>query len=148
VSYNRLGALMRALGNGEQAKDFFKRNLAIADGLARAEPHRADYQRDLSVSYERLGELMQDLERGEEAKGYFEKALAIRERLAHAEPDRSDYQRDLVMSLMQVAGADPANSEDLLQRALTRLLALRAKASQVEQLDEMIARLQQLLSSR
>jgi tetratricopeptide (TPR) repeat protein len=95
VSYNRLGDLMRDLGQGEQAREFFEKDLAIAKRLAEAEPQRADYQRDLSVSYDRLGDLMRDLGQGEQAREFFENSLAIRTRLAEAEPQRADYQRDL-----------------------------------------------------
>ncbi|MBL8327815.1 MAG: hypothetical protein JNJ71_03115, partial [Rubrivivax sp.] len=50
VSYSKLGDLMSALGQGEQAREFFEKSLAIRKRLAEAEPGRADYQRDLSVS--------------------------------------------------------------------------------------------------
>jgi tetratricopeptide (TPR) repeat protein len=63
--------------------------------LVRAEPDRADYQRDLSVSCVRMGDLARALGQREEARQAFARALAIRERLAQAEPARTDYQHDL-----------------------------------------------------
>ena len=98
VAYEKLGDLMRALGQGEQAREFFEKSLAIAQRLADAEPGRADYQRDLSVSYNKLGDLMIALGQGEQAREFFEKDLAIAQRLADAEPGRADYQRDLSVS--------------------------------------------------
>ena len=98
VSYERLGDLLRALGQGETARGYYEKDLAIAERLAGAEPDRADYQRDLSVSYNKLGDLLRALGQGETARGYYEESLAIRERLAGAEPDRADYQRDLSVS--------------------------------------------------
>jgi hypothetical protein len=47
--------LYRALGQGELAREAFQTALAIAERLARAEPDRADYQRDLIVSLVRAG---------------------------------------------------------------------------------------------
>jgi len=55
VSYNKVGDLYRDLGQGEQARQFYLKDLAIAERLAQAEPDRADYQRDLCVSLWRIG---------------------------------------------------------------------------------------------
>ena len=57
VSYERMGDLYGALGQGEEARQAYLKSLAIRERLAEAEPDRADYQRDLSVSYERMGDL-------------------------------------------------------------------------------------------
>ena len=67
--------------------------------LARAEPGRADYQRDLSVSYNQMGDLYRALGQGEAAQAAYQQSLEIAERLARAEPGRADYQCDLVLSL-------------------------------------------------
>ena len=86
---------MSALGDGEEARQYYQRSLEIRERLAQAEPDRADYQRDLSVSYKNMGDLMSALGAGEEARQYYQRSLEIAERLAQAEPDRADYQRDL-----------------------------------------------------
>ena len=93
-----MGDLLRALGQGEQAKTFYEKSLRISERLAADEPNRADYQRDLSVSYEKMGDLLRALGQGEQAKTFYEKSLRIRERLAADEPNRADYQRDLSVS--------------------------------------------------
>ncbi len=98
VSYDKLGDLMGALGEGEAARQYFEKSLEIRERLVRAEPQQADYQRNPSVSYERLGDLMRALGEGEAARQYFEKSLEIAERLVRAEPQRADYQRDLSVS--------------------------------------------------
>ncbi|MBL8695711.1 MAG: hypothetical protein JNJ88_16585 [Planctomycetes bacterium] len=49
---------MRALGQGDQAKAFFENSLLIRERLARSEPARADFPRDLSDSYHPLRALM------------------------------------------------------------------------------------------
>ena len=56
VSYERLGDLMSALGQGEEARRLIEQSLQIGQRLAEAEPGRADYQRDLWASYIKFGE--------------------------------------------------------------------------------------------
>jgi len=41
-----LGDLLRDLGQGQGAEDFYRSSLEIAKRLAQAEPNRADYQID------------------------------------------------------------------------------------------------------
>ena len=98
VSYNKVGDLYGALGQGEKAGEAYQSSLGIAERLAKSEPDRADYQRDLSVSYERMGDLYGALGQGEKAGEAYQSSLEIRERLAKSEPDRADYQRDLSVS--------------------------------------------------
>ncbi|MBM3727986.1 MAG: tetratricopeptide repeat protein, partial [Acidobacteria bacterium] len=98
VSFNKLGDLMRALGQGAEARRYYEQDLAISQRLVDQEPDRADYLRDLSVSFERLGDLMSALGQGAEARRYYEQALAISQRLVDQEPDRADYLRDLSVS--------------------------------------------------
>ena len=55
VSYNNLGDLQSALGNGEAARQFFEKSLDIRERLVQEEPGRADYLRDLIISLVKLG---------------------------------------------------------------------------------------------
>jgi tetratricopeptide (TPR) repeat protein len=87
-----------ALGQSARAFERYGTMLREQERKAKAEPDRADYQRDLSVSYNKMGDLYGALGQGEQARDAYAKALAIRERLAKAEPDRADYQRDLSVS--------------------------------------------------
>jgi tetratricopeptide (TPR) repeat protein len=114
-----IGDIARITGRINAARDAFAKALAIAEALTRAEPDRADYQRDLSVAYNRIGDLYSALGQGEAARDAFAKALAIRESLAAAEPDRADYQRDLVVSLVRRAStlAGEARTADLRRAA-------------------------------
>ena len=57
VSYERMGDLFRALGDGEQAREYYERALEVSQRLADSAPENADYARDLSVSYDRMGDL-------------------------------------------------------------------------------------------
>ncbi|MEM9156365.1 MAG: CHAT domain-containing protein [Cyanobacteria bacterium P01_F01_bin.33] len=62
VSYNKMGDLYRALGQGELARDAYANALAIRERLAAAEPERADYQRDLSFSLVRVAAMDGDID--------------------------------------------------------------------------------------
>jgi tetratricopeptide (TPR) repeat protein len=99
VSFEKLGVLMRALGQGEQEREFFEKSLAIWTRLAEAEPQRTDYQRGLCVPFERLGDLMSALGQGGKAREFFEKSLAIWTKLTDGEPGRADYQKGLCVPL-------------------------------------------------
>ncbi|MFM8937263.1 MAG: tetratricopeptide repeat protein, partial [Vulcanococcus sp.] len=124
VSYNRMGDLYRALGQGEPARQAYLNSLQIRERLATAEPDRADLQRDLSVSYNKMGDLYQALGQGEPARQMYLNSLQIRERLATAEPDRADLQIDLATSLVKTGLAADPPSPAQLQRALTLLETL------------------------
>ncbi|MCA1673549.1 MAG: tetratricopeptide repeat protein, partial [Actinobacteria bacterium] len=87
------GAALVALGFTTEAVERYRNLVETFSQRARAEPGRADYQRDLSISYERLGDLHSALGEGEQALALFQQSLDIRQRLARAEPGRADYQR-------------------------------------------------------
>jgi len=122
-----------ALGLTDSGLARYERLLTQQEARCRAEPERADYQRDLSVSYIKLGDLMADLGQGEAARGFFDNSLAISERLTRAEPERADYQRDLSVSynklgdLMAALGQGEA-ARDLFQKSL----AIRERLSRAE----------------
>jgi tetratricopeptide (TPR) repeat protein len=80
------------LGLTGRALERYQSLLDVIERRARAEPDRADYQRDLAAFHQRMGILYRGLGQGEAARDAHLKALAIIERLAQAEPDRADYQ--------------------------------------------------------
>jgi tetratricopeptide (TPR) repeat protein len=119
VSYNKMGDLQRALGEGNAARQLYEKSLEIDKRLVAQEPGRADYLRGLSVPYNRMGDLERALGEGEAARQFYEKALEIAERLVAQEPERADYQIDLAKSLARLG--DSAN----LQRSLDILTQMR-----------------------
>jgi len=92
-----------ALGSTDRALSRYAELHVILERLAKAEPDRADYQRDLSVLYNKMADLYRALGLGDQARDVCQKALAIAQRLARAEPDRADYQRDLSVSYTKMA---------------------------------------------
>ncbi|MEX1367452.1 MAG: hypothetical protein AB1Z98_30270 [Nannocystaceae bacterium] len=76
--------------------------MALRQGLAKAEPDRADYQRDLSVSYNCLAAIAQAEGDGRATLRYLESDLGIAELLAQREPERADYSDDVAISHLQL----------------------------------------------
>jgi tetratricopeptide (TPR) repeat protein len=56
VSYNKMGDLQRALGEGEAARQFYEKSLELRERLVAQEPGRADYRVDLAKSLARIGD--------------------------------------------------------------------------------------------
>jgi tetratricopeptide (TPR) repeat protein len=114
-----MGDLMRSLGSGDEARQFFQKALDIREQLVRQEPGRADYLRDLSVSFERMGDLMSSLGSGDEARQFFHKALDIREQLVRQEPGRADYLLALSIAFSRLGGlTNDHEARELYQKAL------------------------------
>ncbi len=121
------------LGLTEEALSVAQQVAQVLETRTKAEPSRADYQRDLSVSYNKLGDLLGALGQGEQAQGYYEKSLAIAERLAAAEPSRADYQRDLSVSYNKLGDLLGALGQDeQAQGYFEKSLAIRERLAAAE----------------
>jgi tetratricopeptide (TPR) repeat protein len=98
VSYERLGDLLGAMGDGERARRHYAEGLTAARSLAEREPNRSDLQRDLAVLLIKLGDL--SLKRGavQDARQRYEESSAVLRALVEKEPGRTDLQRDLSSS--------------------------------------------------
>jgi hypothetical protein len=75
---------------------------ALPDGLAKADPGNAGWQRDLSVSDNKIGDVL--VAQGDLAgalKSYRD-GLAIAQRLAASDPGNAGWQRDLSVSYEKV----------------------------------------------
>ena len=75
VSYERMGDLFRALGDGVEARKFYEQALEVRQRLSASAPENADYASDLSVSYNKMGDLFRALGDGVEARKFYEQAL-------------------------------------------------------------------------
>ncbi|MBM3729046.1 MAG: tetratricopeptide repeat protein, partial [Acidobacteria bacterium] len=117
VSFNKLGDLMRALGQGAEARRYYEQALAIRQRLVDQEPDRADYLRDLSVSFERMGDMHQESSPGE-ARRFYRLSLSNWERLCQTDPENVDFQTGIVIPLVRLG------DRDSLQRAFDILFRL------------------------
>jgi len=95
VSYNKLGDVYFAIGETAKALEFYQKALEIAERLYSAEPHRADFARDLAVSYDRMARVSGGLESAE-GRWWFERARKLlRQQLAQGKTLDAQIQRYL-----------------------------------------------------
>jgi len=93
-----LGDIAVARGNLLDALTSYRDSLAIAEDLAKADPGRAGWQRDLSLSHEKVGDVLVAQGKLTDALKSYRESLAIRERLAEDDPSNAGWQRDLSLS--------------------------------------------------
>jgi len=106
VSYNRLGDLAVAAGDGKAARDFFEKALAVRKKIAEADPDNAGFQRDLIVS------LVKMAASGNAPAVRYAEALAIAERLAAASrlQGRDQWMVDDLRQRLAAAGGQGASN--------------------------------------
>ncbi|HYC92357.1 MAG TPA: CHAT domain-containing protein [Thermoanaerobaculia bacterium] len=122
-----------ALGFTDRALLRYQDLLSAHETRVETAPHRADYQRELSVSYNNLGDVYRALGQGDKARDAYLKDLAIAERLAQAEPDRAEYQRDLSVSHDRMGHLYRALGQtDQAREAFLNALHIRERLTQAE----------------
>ena len=137
ISYERLGDLLQALGQGDAARQYYQQALEIRQRLVAAARPRRLPARSVGI-LQRLGDLLQALGQGDAARQYYQQALEIAQRLVAAEPDRADYQRDLSVfygrlgDLLQALGQGDA-ARQYYQQALE--IAQRLVAAEPDRAD-------------
>jgi tetratricopeptide (TPR) repeat protein len=97
-----LGDIERARGRLSASLADYRAARASAEGVAKAGPENAGWQRDLSVSYNKIGEVLVVQGNLPEALKSFRDGLAIRDRLAKADPTNADWQRNLSVSYNRI----------------------------------------------
>jgi tetratricopeptide (TPR) repeat protein len=84
------------------ARDLWRRAVALLERRHNAAPENADHARDLSIGYNQLGDLAVSSGDPAGARRYYEDGLAIRRRLSEAAPWNAGYARDLSMSFARL----------------------------------------------
>ncbi|WP_158008098.1 tetratricopeptide repeat protein [Methyloceanibacter superfactus] len=117
-------------GDLDEALTAFREGLAVAENLAEADPHNADWQRSLSDSFNSIGEALMAQGKLGDALEYFHKGLAVSDRLAEAHPNHPDAQAGLATShanigLVLMLRGEAASARQSLREA--RLVVVRLK---------------------
>jgi tetratricopeptide (TPR) repeat protein len=86
----------------EDAIDLRRKEVAIAEQRAAADPGNSLLQGDLDSAYVRYGEALLSAGRRQEALDIYRKGLAIREMLVTADPGNRAWQRELIVSYLTV----------------------------------------------
>ena len=129
ISYDRLGDLQRALGNGEQARRYYEDGLAIRATLVEREPDSYQAQGDLAISYERMAAIDPD-----QAPTWLRDAIAVHRRRVTIDPRNVRTQRELAIVLVQLGQAagsrgDHQTALECLQEAYALLRPLRDRGA-------------------
>jgi predicted negative regulator of RcsB-dependent stress response len=98
ISYERIGDVLVANGNREDALASYRMSLALAETLASRDPANTEWQRGLSVTQERIGDVMVAQGHSADALASYWASLAIRETLARGDQANAQLQRDLSVS--------------------------------------------------
>ena len=122
VSFNKIGDMHKANGDGDNAITAYNNSLNIRETLAKRDPNNSDWQRDLSVSYDNLGNMHKANGDGDNAITAYNNSLNIAETLAKRDPNNSDWQRDLMVSYVKMSDVFPDEKISYLQKALDILI--------------------------
>jgi tetratricopeptide (TPR) repeat protein len=99
-----IGDIRAARGELAGALKAYQNAEGDGEGLAKADPANAGWQRDLSASYEKVGDVLKDQGNLTDALTTYRDGLAIAERLAKADPGGAGWQHDLSVSYNKVGG--------------------------------------------
>ncbi len=125
IANEKLGSVLLALKQPEAARRSFQERLSEAELLARFDPARVEFQRDLAVAHQRLAAAALELGRTSEAIHHASEDLRLTEELvaqqARANPPGLDFHGDLAGAHFQLGLAlvigDPAKARTHLLRA-------------------------------
>ena len=100
VSYNKLGDIAKAHGKLNEAEEWYRKSLALREGLTKEVQTNKSYD-DLAVSCYRIGKLTAN-------QAMLEQALVIWEKLAEFFPENPKYRRfaDIVKKVLQALFPD------------------------------------------
>jgi serine/threonine protein kinase/tetratricopeptide (TPR) repeat protein len=91
LGHQRLGQILRELGDYSAAEESLTEAIKLLDELVRAEPDMAEYQRDLAGGYVTLGLVYSNTARWEKADAAYQQALVIQEKQATAYPEAPEH---------------------------------------------------------
>jgi len=128
----RLDVARLALSEPIRAREYYERNLVIAERLAAREPENADYADGLSNNCRVLGDLHRALGEPARAHEYYKRAMETAEWATAQAPKNAGYARDLSVSCNKLGDllldlGEPARARGYYERALEtreRLAAL------------------------
>jgi non-specific serine/threonine protein kinase/serine/threonine-protein kinase len=96
LSYSRTAEILKDTRSARpEALDLYKKALAVTQGLVRADPNNADYQRIVAYDQFEMGSLLKDMGELSQAAMWDRQALASFEKLAAADPASPIYRQDI-----------------------------------------------------
>ncbi|MEZ5940621.1 MAG: tetratricopeptide repeat protein [Planctomycetaceae bacterium] len=140
VSHNKLGDVLRQMGQPQAALEHYEAGLKIREQLAAADERDAQAQRDLSISHNKLGNVLLQMGQPQAAFEHYEADLKISQQLAAADERDAQAQRDLSVShnklgdvLLQVGQPQAALQHyEECHEVLTKLAAADERDAQAQ----------------
>jgi tetratricopeptide (TPR) repeat protein len=148
VSYERIGDILKAQGDGAGALKSYRDSLAIREKLSASDPGNARWRRDLSLSYIKVGDILVAQGDRDGALKAYRDSLAIMEALSASDPGNAQWRRDVAVSYWSMAEVEPRNAREhvLKARAILKQLSDSGRLDPVDAkwLDEVDQRLKAL----
>lgn len=128
-AYDKIGDIQGGfnvshLGKRQEAKESYRKALAIREALVAADPANVEFRRNLSTSYTKLGDIAWVEVDGANGREYFRKALAIDQGLAAELPNDFKARFDLAVAHMKygymlgASGGGTAEALDNLHQSI------------------------------
>jgi len=95
LACERLGTMMLAIQQPDDARTYFEESMSLRAALAKKHPEHTDVQRDLGVAHEQFGKVFEHEHRYSAAIECYKRALLVYTRLAAAHPDTPQLARDI-----------------------------------------------------
>ena len=114
VSHEKIGDVLLAQGESEQALGNYRASLAIRQKLSSQDPGNAGWQRDLLVSNYKLGRVYLTQGNLERALMFFKRALTIADELIALDPRNARYQNDKNVIANIIARIEQAQKNDTI----------------------------------
>lgn len=96
-TYSRMGATYMRNGDPRQARDYFRKTMALCEELVQRDPKDLIVLQDLARTYYAVGEMSFRLHDTDAGKDYFNKCLEIRERLYRDHPTDPRIMQELAL---------------------------------------------------
>ena len=138
VSYERLGDLHRALGDGATARRYYEDSLAIAKALAEREPENQQALGDLALSYERMARV------DAPAADWLRRAVELHRTRLAKDSSNVVIARELAIALYNTAvghATDPVGADQARRESHALLSALHARGALEAQYHDLARRL-------
>lgn len=127
LSYSRTAQILKGTPSARpEALGLYKKALAVTQGLVRADPDNADYQRIVAYDQFEMGSLLKDMGELSQAAMWDRQALASFEKLAAADPASPLFRQDVAevcgdLGELLTRTGNAASAIEQLQRSLSIL---------------------------
>jgi tetratricopeptide (TPR) repeat protein len=129
VKFANLGDLQLTSGKMREAKEYYRKALAVSEDLCQRIPDNTVFTSDLAVILEKMGDILRKQSDNEQAGTYYERSLTLCEGLYRKSPGKPEFVKYLAISHYKMAafyeaikeGDSAARHRELCYKALTMM---------------------------